>query len=107
MKSDQLIFYTTPQGNVKIEVFYEGETFWLTQKAMAELFGIEVPAISKHLANIYETRELNKEATISILEKVQKEGNRSVKRKVEYYRFEAILAVGYRVNSQQATYFGF
>lgn len=105
MKSDQLIFYTTPEGNIKVEVFYEGETFWLTQKAMASLFGVAVPAVSKHLANIFATNELVKASTISILETVQKEGNRQIKRQVEYYRLEAILAVGYRVNSAQATQF--
>lgn len=105
MQSDQIIFYTTPEGDIKIEVFYEGETFWMTQKAMTKLFGVEVPAISKHLSNIYETNELNRESTISVLETLKKEGSRSVKRKVEYYRLEVILAVGYRVNSSQATQF--
>jgi hypothetical protein len=105
MESNQIILYSTPQGNVKIEVVFEAETFWLTQKAMANLFGVEIPAISKHLTNIYETRELEKEATISVLETVQQEGARKVKRKVEFYRLEAILAVGYRVNSVQATQF--
>ena len=103
--TDSLIFYTTPEGTIKIEVFYKGENFWLTQKAMAKLFGVEVPAISKHLSNIYETGELKEEATISILETVQKEGLRDVKRKVEYYQLEAVLAVGYRVNSEQAIQF--
>lgn len=105
MENNQLIFYATPQGNVKVEVFYQGETFWLTQKAMAALFGVAVPAISKHLNNIYETKELQKEATVSILETVQNEGVRNVKRNVEYFRIEAILAVGYRINSSQATQF--
>ena len=103
MNNNQIIFYATPQGNIKVEVVFEGETFWLTQKAMANLFGVEIPAISKHLANIYETSELQKERTISILETVQQEGKRNVKRKVEFYRLEAILAVGYRVNSLEAT----
>jgi hypothetical protein len=71
MKSNQIIFYATPKGNVKVEVFYEGETFWLTQKAIATLFNVEVPAVSKHLNNIYETGELEREATVSILETVQ------------------------------------
>jgi hypothetical protein len=93
MDNNQIIFYSTRQGNIKIEVVFEGETFWLTQKAMANLFGVEIPAISKHLANIYETYELKREATISILETVQDEGNRKVKRKVEFYRLEAFLAV--------------
>jgi hypothetical protein len=72
---------------------------------MAELFGVEVPAINKHLSNIYETGELNKTATISNLETVQQEGNRKVKRNVEFYNLDAIIAVGYRVNSHQATQF--
>jgi len=100
-----IILYSTPQGNVNVEVVFNNETFWLTQKAMAQLFAVEVPAISKHLSNIYETYELQKEATISVLETVQKEGNRSVKRSVEYYCLDAALAVGYRINSTQATQF--
>jgi hypothetical protein len=72
---------------------------------MAELFGVEVPAINKHLSNIYKTGELNKTATISILETVQQEGNRKVKRNVEFYNLDAIIAVGYRINSHQATQF--
>jgi hypothetical protein len=100
-----IIFYNTPAGDVKIEVVFNDETFWLTQKRMAELFGVEVPAINKHLSNIYETGELNKTATISILETVQQEGNRKVKRNVEFYNLDAIIAVGYRVNSHQATQF--
>lgn len=100
-----IILYSTPEGNVKVEVVFNNETFWLTQKAMAYLFAVEVPAISKHLANIYDTNELQKEATISILETVQKVGARNVKRNVEFYRLDATLAVGYRVNSAQATQF--
>ena len=103
--TSNIILYSSPEGNVKIEVIFSGETFWLTQKRMAELFGVEVPAVSKHLANIYETGELVKEATISILETVQQEGNRSVSRKMEFYSLDAIIAVGYRVNSRQATQF--
>jgi hypothetical protein len=103
--SSDIILYTSPEGNVHVEVMYAGETFWLTQKRMAELFGVEIPAISKHLANIYETGELQKEATISILETVQQEGQRSVKRNLEFYNLDAIIAVGYRVNSRQATQF--
>jgi len=69
--SNSIIFYTTAEGTIKIEVFCKGENFWLTQKAMAKLFGVEVPAISKHLTNIYETGELKEESTISILETVR------------------------------------
>ncbi|MFN7258499.1 MAG: virulence RhuM family protein [Cyclobacteriaceae bacterium] len=104
-QQSDIIFYNTPTGDVKIEVVFNDETFWLTQKRMAELFGVEVPAINKHLSNIYETGELNKTATISILETVQQEGNRKVKRNVEFYNLDAIIAVGYRVNSHQATQF--
>lgn len=104
-QSNELIFYSSPNGDVKVEVFFQEETFWLSQKKMAELFGVEVPAISKHLVNIYHTGELDKEATISILETVQQEGGRNVKRKVEFYNLDAIIAVGYRVNSFQATQF--
>ncbi|MCZ7400773.1 MAG: virulence RhuM family protein [Candidatus Methanoperedens sp.] len=90
---------------MNVEVFLKDETVWLTQKAMAGLFGVKVPAISKHLANIYETGELREEPTISILETVQKEGDREVLRKMEFYNLDAIIAVGYRVNSYQATQF--
>jgi len=103
--SSDIIFYSSPEGNVKVEVMYSGETFWLTQKRMAELFGVEVPAVSKHLANIFESGELVQEATVSILEIVQQEGSRNVTRKMEFYNLDAIIAVGYRVNSRQATQF--
>lgn len=105
LQHNDIIFYNTPTGDVKIEVIFNDETFWLTQKRMAELFGVEVPAINKHLSNIYETGELDEKATISILETVQQEGTRMVKRNVEFYNLDAIIAVGYRVNSHQATQF--
>ena len=88
-----------------IEVMYTDETIWCTQKAMAALFDVGVPAISKHLANIFETGELKEEATISKMETVQQEGNRTVKRSVDMYKLDAIIAVGYRVNSIRATQF--
>ena len=103
--TSDIILYSSPDGNVRVEVIYSGETFWLTQKRMSELFGVEVPAISKHLANIYESGELLENSTISILETVQKEGSRNVTRSMEYYNLDAIIAVGYRVNSKQATQF--
>ncbi|NOQ31851.1 MAG: cell filamentation protein Fic [Helicobacteraceae bacterium] len=81
------------------------ETVWLPQKRIAELFEVNVPAISKHLNNIYADGELERASTISILETVQKEGNRDVKRQVEFYNLDAILSVGYRVNSSKATQF--
>ena len=99
------LLYTGNDGKVNVEVFLKDETVWLTQKAMAELFGVKIPAISKHLSNIFESGELQKEATLSILETVQMEGNRQVKRKMEFYNLDAIISVGYRVNSYQATQF--
>jgi hypothetical protein len=97
--------YSNKNGTVNITVTYLDETFWLTQKDIANLFAVEVPAISKHLTNIYETGELQKDSTISILETVQKEGKREVKRSLEYYSLDVIIAVGYRVNSKEATQF--
>jgi len=99
------LIYTAADGKVKVDVFVKDETVWLTQKTMAELFGVKIPAISKHLANIYKTGELQQEATLSILETVQKEGQRQVSRDMEFYNLDAIIAVGYRVNSYQATQF--
>lgn len=95
------LLYTAADGKVKVDVYLQDETVWLTQKAMAELFGVKIPAISKHLANIYETGELQQEATLSILETVQTEGQRQVSRNMEFFNLDAIIAVGYRVNSYQ------
>ncbi len=103
--TSDIILYSSPSGNVRVEVMFSGETFWLTQKRMSELFGVDVPAVSKHLANIFESGELLKDSTLSILETVQKEGSRNVTRRMEYYNLDAIIAVGYRVNSIQATQF--
>ncbi|HDR16354.1 MAG TPA: cell filamentation protein Fic [Desulfobacteraceae bacterium] len=102
---NEIILYSTPEGDKKVGVLYHDENFWLTQKTIAQLFNVEVPAISKHLGNIYDSGELEREATVSILETVRREGNRNVKRKLEYYNLDAIIAVGYRVNSYQATQF--
>jgi len=101
----EFLLYTTPDGDIKVEIFIKNETVWLTQKRMAELFNVGVPAISKHLNNIYEEGELDEKETISILETVQNEGVREVKRAVEFYNLDAIIAVGYRVNSKRATQF--
>ena len=97
-----IILYNTPQGNVHVEVFFNNDTFWLTQKAMAQLFAVAVPAISKHLKNIFDSGELAQESVISILETTAADGKNY---KINYYRLEGILAVGYRVNSGQATAF--
>jgi hypothetical protein len=104
-KEEQVTLYRTADGAVQVQCLLRDETLWLTQKAIAELFGVETPAISKHLANIYETDELQQAATLSILETVQIEGTREVRRKLAYYNLDAIIAVGYRVNSYQATQF--
>ena len=101
----EIILYQIDDSNVCVSVFYKDETFWLTQKAMAELFGVNTQAITKHLGNIYEEGELEKEATCSKMEHVRQEGDRTVKRKVDFYNLDAIIAVGYRVNSKKATRF--
>ena len=101
----EIVLYTTTDGKVKIDTVFQEETIWLTQKKMAELFNVNVPAISKHLSNIFEEGELQKDATISKMETVQQEGNRSVTRNKEFYNLDAIIAVGYRVNSKRATQF--
>ncbi len=101
----QFLLYTAPNGAVKVDVYFQNETAWLTQKALAELFGVQVPAINKHLKNIFESGELSREATVSKMEIVRAEGDREVAREVEFYNLDAIIAVGYRVNSYQATQF--
>ena len=108
MKPDifkDLILYQSENGNVQVEVLYDNEDFWLTQKTMAELFGCTSDNIGLHLKNIYKEKELNKDATTEKISVVQKEGNRNVKRKVDFYSLDAIIAVGYRVNSKEATDF--
>ncbi len=104
-QSKEILFYQADDGKVKIDVLFEGENFWLTQKAIAELFEVNIPAISKHLKNIFDDEELNKESTISKKEIVQKEGNREIKRTLDFFNLDAIIAVGYRVNSKKATKF--
>jgi hypothetical protein len=104
-KELQFLIYNTPTEDVKIDVVVRDETIWLTQKAMAKLFDVQVPAITKHLANIYEDGELQEEATLSKMEIVQTEGDRDVKRNIEFYNLDAIISVGYRVNSAKATQF--
>ncbi len=104
-QTTEFLLYTAPDGEIKVEVLLSNETIWLTQKRMAALFGVGVPAISKHLENVYDSNELQREATVSILETVQQEGSREVKRKLEYYNLDAVISVGYRVNSAQATQF--
>ncbi len=101
----ELILYQTQKGAVRIEVLYESETFWLNQKKIAELFGVELPTISYHLKEIYDSGELSREATLRRILRVQREGNRDVRREIDFYNLDAIISVGYRVNSAQATRF--
>lgn len=101
----ELIFYQTPEGTVRVEVHYESETFWLNQKRIAELFGVDVRTVNEHLQNIYASGELTESATIRKFRIVQTEGNREVRRETAFYNLDAIISVGYRVNSAQATQF--
>lgn len=104
-KELQFLIYSTPEENVLVDVVVKDENIWVTQKAMAELFGVKVPAISKHLKNIFEEGELQQESTISKMEIVQSEGTRNIKRLVDFYNLDAIISVGYRANSRKATKF--
>lgn len=105
MEKFEILLYSVPEGRASIEVFFEAETFWLSQKKMAELFNVDVRTINEHLQNIFISNELEKEATIRKFRIVQLEGTRQVTREVEFYNLDAIIAVGYRVNSMEATRF--
>ena len=105
MKNGDILLYQNDTEKEFVNVVFYNENFWLTQKGMAELFDVNVPAISKHLQNIYDEEELEQSATISKMETVQKEGSRMVTRALDYYNLDAIIAVGYRVNSKKATRF--
>ena len=100
-----LILYTTDDGKSQIQLRAKDQTVWLSQREMAELFDVQIPAINKHLSNIFDEGELEPSSTISIMEIVQTEGNRAVKRNMEFYNLDAIISVGYRVNSRKATRF--
>jgi hypothetical protein len=102
MVNNNILLYTTPTGAVRIEVYMGDETVWLTQKTIAELFGVQVPAVNKHLKNIFEQGELKESAVISILETTAADGKNY---KIQYYNLDAIISIGYRVNSIQATQF--
>ena len=104
-KDFNFLVYTSNDEDVSVNALVKDDTIWLTQKGMAELFDVNVPAISKHLSNIFEEGELAKEATVSKMETVQIEGTRSVKRVQDFYNLDAIISVGYRVNSRRATNF--
>ena len=96
------ILYTTPNGKVKVEISLRDENLWLTQKKIAELFGVGIPAINKHLKNIFKARELEENSVISILEITANDGKTY---QTKFYNLDAIISVGYRVNSHQATHF--
>jgi hypothetical protein len=101
----QFLVYRSAGEDVSVDAVIKGETIWLTQKALAELFGVNIPAVSKHLQNIYDEGELRRDATVSKMEIVQTEGERAVRRNVDYYNLDVIISVGYRVNSKRATNF--
>ena len=98
-----IIFYTTDDGQVKIEVRLEEENVWITQNAIAELFDTTKQNISGHIQNIFEEGELKENSTVKEFLTVQKEGNREVQRKIRFYNLELIIAVGYRVKSIRGT----
>ena len=101
----QYALYSIDSENIKVRVAVKDETIWVTQRGMAELFDVNVSAISKHLANIYAEGELSSAATVSKMEIVQTEGSRQVTRSIDFYNLDAIISVGYRVNSHRATQF--
>ncbi|ATA89579.1 virulence RhuM family protein [Capnocytophaga stomatis] len=100
--TQNIILYTTPNGDVRLDVLLQNETLWLTQKAIAELFGVQRPAITKHLNNIFESGELEENSVSSILEHTANDGK---KYNTKFYNLDAIISVGYRVNSSKATQF--
>jgi len=101
----QLIIYKSENGKTKIDVRFDGETVWLTQKLLAELFQVTVPTINEHIKNIYQEGELSKDSTIRKFRIVQNEGGREVERDVDFYNLDLIISVGYRVKSSIATAF--
>ncbi len=100
-----ILLYSSDSGEVSVQVRYEDGTFWLTQKRMAKLFSVDVRTVNEHLQNIFASGEMSEEGTIRKIRIVQMEGKRKVERNVTFYPLEAIIAVGYRVNSEQATHF--
>lgn len=104
-EQSEFILYTAPSGEVRIEIYVKDETVWLTQQKIADLFGVDRSVVTKHLKNIYTEGELEKIETSAKFAQVQKEGERDVKRSIEFYNLDAIISVGYRVNSTKATQF--
>lgn len=101
----EILLYSLDDSNIYVDVYFEDENFWLTQKSMSELFECSTDNISLHLKNIYEDEELTEDSTTEYFSVVRKEGTRSVKRSIKFYNLDAIIAVGYRVNSKKATRF--
>ncbi len=99
------VLYTTPTGDVHLDILLEDENLWLTQKGIAELFGVDRSVVAKHLKNIYASQELDELATCAKIAQVRQEGSRAVRRELEYYNLDAIISVGYRANSTKATQF--
>lgn len=104
-QESDFLLYTTPEGDVRVDVLFSGETVWLTQKRMADLFDVSVATVNEHLTNIYKSKELSEGSTIRNFRIVQKEGGREVEREINFYNLDAIISVGYRVNSEKATKF--
>lgn len=102
---NNIIFYEDEEGNSKVEVVLKEDNVWLNANAIANLFNVQRPAIVKHINNIYNDEELDKNSTCSILEQVQLEGNRKVSRKKDYYNLDMIISIGFRVNSKTAIKF--
>jgi len=102
---NEIIVYQAPNGSMEVRLDKKQETIMLTQQQVGRLFNVKKAAISKHVKNIFDTGELNKKSTVSILETVQTEGKRKIVRKIEYYNLDLILSIGYRVNSANATKF--
>ena len=102
---DLIIYQSQNNMNISVEVLYNEEDFWLTQKSMSKLFNVAENNITYHLQNIFKTAELEENRTTQKIRVVQKEGNRNVSREVTFYSLDAIIAVGYRVNSKEATDF--
>ena len=106
--TSEIVLYQTEDGKIKIDTVFQDETIWLTQAQMAELFDVKRPAITKHLKNIFESKELDEQVVSSILEHTTQHGaieGKTQKKQVKYYNLDAIIAVGYRVNSKRATQF--
>ena len=101
----QIILYRTSDGAVRVEVMYQADSFWLSQKQLSELFDVDVRTVNEHLQNIYKSGELLESSTIRKFRRVQREGKREVAREIDFYNLDATISVGYRVNSAQATQF--